>query len=167
MMSVAARHATWPVLAALLLAPALVSSPLAAQELKLRTLSPLASWNLSPRLGIAEDSLRSVGRGVWIHDVQAGNGARADSGMVLEVHYVGLLADGRIFDATESRPFAFTLGTGRVIDGWEDGLLGMRVGGRRQLVIPPHLGYGIEGAGAVPPDAVLVFDVTLVGLRSR
>lgn len=153
--------------AILLLSPAVVSPGLAAQQLELRTLPPLASWNLSPRLGIVEDSLRSVGRGVWIHDVQHGSGEPVDSGAVLEVHYVGMLADGRIFDATDRKPFSFTLGAGRVIAGWEDGLPGMRVGGRRQVVIPPHLGYGIEGGGAVPPDAVLVFDVTLVGAKNR
>lgn len=155
------RH--WPVMALLALSPAFVS----AQELELRTLSPLSSWRLSPSLGIPEDSLRSVGRGVWIHDVQLGSGEPVDSGTVIEVHYVGMLADGRTFDATDRKPFSFTLGAGLVINGWEDGLLGMRVGGRRQLVIPPHLGYGIEGGGGVPPDAVLVFDVTLVDAKRR
>jgi FKBP-type peptidyl-prolyl cis-trans isomerase len=150
------------VLATLLLVTA---PPLAAQELTLRTLSPLSSWKLSPRLGIVEDSLRSVGRGVWVRDLQAGNGEPADSGTVVEVHYVGQLADGRTFAATDRKPFAFRLGADQVIAGWEDGVLGMRVGGRRQLVIPPHLGYGAEGDGAIPPDAVLVFDVTVVDAR--
>ncbi len=136
--------------------------PLPAQQLRLKTLSPVESWHLAPQLGVPVDSLRLVGRGVWIHDVQVGNGPVVDSGMVVQVHFVGMLASGKIFSATERKPFSFVLGNDQVIAGWEDGILGMRVGGRRQLVVPPHLGYGPEGDGAIPPDAVLVFDVTLV-----
>lgn len=142
-------------------------APRAATPLRLRTISPLASLRLSPSLGIVEDSMRSVGRGVWIRDLQVGNGELVDSGAVVAVHYVGMLADGRTFSATDRKPFSFTLGANAVIAGWEDGVLGMRVGGRRQLVIPPHLGYGAEGDGAIPPDAVLVFDVTVVEARPR
>jgi FKBP-type peptidyl-prolyl cis-trans isomerase len=117
---------------------------------------------LSPRLGVPEDSLRSVGRGVWIHDIQVGTGDSVVVGRPLAVHYVGQLADGQVFGMSRGAPFRFTLGAGSVIDGWEDGLKGMRVGGRRQLVVPSRLGYGAKGEGKVPPDAVLIFDVTLV-----
>lgn len=151
--------------AALLVSVTLAPMLSAQQRLELRVLSPLASWNLSPALGIVEDSLRSVGRGVWVRDIDLGTGARADSGSTVEVHFVGMLANARTFSATDRKPFSFTLGADQVIAGWEDGILGMRVGGRRQLVIPPHLGYGAEGDRTIPPDAVLVFDVTLVDSR--
>ncbi len=145
----------------------LVPGGLAAQALRLKTLSPVESWHLSPQIGIPEDSLRMVGRGVWVYDVQLGNGAVVDSGTTVQVQFVGMLANGRIFSATNRKPFGFEVGANRVIPGWEDGVLGMRVGGRRQLVVPPHLGYGAEGDGAIPPDAVLVFDVTVVGVEKK
>ncbi|HRP06901.1 MAG TPA: FKBP-type peptidyl-prolyl cis-trans isomerase [Gemmatimonadales bacterium] len=151
-----------PIALALLFVP-----EVAAQHLQLRGTSPLAAWNLSPSLGIVEDSLHRVGRGVYVRDIQAGNGDIADSGTIVSVHYVGQLADGRTFSATSRDPFRFRIGADSVIAGWEDGVLGMRVGGRRQLVIPPHLGYGADGNGNIPPDAVLVFDVTLVDARKR
>jgi hypothetical protein len=135
--------------------------------LQIRGYSPFGALRLSPSLGIVEDSLRKVGRGVWVRDIQHGTGEPVDTGDVVSVHYVGQLANGETFDASDRRPFTFTLGNDQVIAGWEDGVRGMRVGGRRQLVIPPHLGYGATGAGRIPPDAVLVFDVTLVDARLR
>jgi hypothetical protein len=154
---------------AVLLGVLLGVAPLAAQQLtpRLQTASPAALLGLSPRLGIPIDSLVRVGRGTWIHDIQVGNGDTAAVGRTVRVHYVGQLRDGAIFAATRGEPFAVTLGAGVVIDGWEEGLLGMRVGGRRQLVIPPELGYGANGDGRVPPDALLVFDVTLVEVARR
>lgn len=145
------------------------TAPLAAQQLapRLETASPAALLGLSPRLGIPLDSLVRVGRGTWIRDVQVGNGDTAAVGRTVRVHYVGQLVDGTIFAATRDRPFTAQLGAGVVIDGWEEGLPGMRVGGRRQLVVPADLGYGSKGEGRVPPDAVLVFDVTLVGVDLR
>ncbi len=146
---------------------ATAASPLAAQQLKLRQASPVEQFHLSPRLAIPEDSLRLVGRGVWVYDPQVGNGLVADSGKVVQVHYVGMFTDGRTFSATNRKPFTFTLGANTVIAGWEDGVLGMRVGGRRMLIVPPHLGYGAEGDQGIPADAVLVFDVTLVDVSDR
>jgi FKBP-type peptidyl-prolyl cis-trans isomerase len=136
-----------------------------AQQLELRGASPFAAWRLSPTLGIVEDSLVRVGRGVYVRDIQVGDGTAADTGTVVQLHFVGQLANGRIFSATDRKPFAFRVGDNMVIAGWEDGVLGMRVGGRRQLIIPPHLGYGAEGDGPIPPDAVLIFDVTLVDAK--
>jgi hypothetical protein len=94
-------------------------------------------------------------------DVQPGSGAEVAVGDLVSVHYVGFLVDGTRFAATTRTPFTFRVGERSVIDGWEDGVIGMRVGGRRQLVIPPFLGYGREGKGTIPPNAVLVFDLTL------
>ena len=110
-----------------------------------------------------------------ITDTREGTGATATAGKNVTVHYTGWLYDdqaadhhGRKFDSSRDRgePFAFQLGSGMVIRGWDDGVAGMKVGGTRTLVIPPHLGYGARGAGGViPPNAVLVFDVELLNVR--
>ena len=94
-----------------------------------------------------------------------GSGDRAEIGMSVSVHYTGKLEDGTVFDSSVPRgqPFTFTLGAGQVIKGWDLGVEGMTIGEKRNLVIPPHLGYGIRGAGAtIPPNATLIFDVELL-----
>ena len=94
-----------------------------------------------------------------------GSGDRAEIGMSVSVHYTGKLDDGTVFDSSVPRgqPFTFTLGAGQVIKGWDLGVEGMTIGEKRNLVIPPHLGYGIRGAGAtIPPNATLIFDVELL-----
>lgn len=156
-----------PRLCALVVAAAALSGPVpaTAQQLEIRGVSPFAAWRLSPSLGVVEDSLTKVGRGVYVRDIQSGDGVAVDTGMVVQLHYVGMLANGRTFSATDRKPFSFRLGDNTVIAGWEDGVFGMRVGGRRQLIIPPHLGYGATGDGPIPPDAVLIFDVTLVDAK--
>ncbi|MBY0230779.1 MAG: FKBP-type peptidyl-prolyl cis-trans isomerase [Gemmataceae bacterium] len=103
-----------------------------------------------------------------IEDIQVGDGAEAVAGKSVEVHYTGRLADGTKFDSSHDRrqPFAFALGAGRVIKGWDQGVAGMKVGGKRKLTIPPELGYGARGAGGViPPNATLVFEVELLGVK--
>lgn len=137
----------------------------AAQQLQLRSISPVASLQLSPSLGIPEDSLRTIGRGVWYHDVQVGDGAVVAPGDQVDAHFVGFLASGVKFTATDRKPFRFQLGADQVIPGWEDGVPGMRVGGRRQLIVPAALGYGEKGSGPIPPNAVLVFDITVVDAK--
>ena len=103
-----------------------------------------------------------------IHDLEVGDGPEAKSGMNVTVHYVGVAwSDGKQFDASWDRrdTFEFGLGRGEVISGWDQGVAGMRVGGRRKLTIPPHLGYGSRGAaGAIKPNETLVFVVDLVGV---
>ncbi len=103
-----------------------------------------------------------------VSDIVVGDGDLACSGMPVEMQYVGVTyADGKQFDASWDRgePFGFQLGGGQVIGGWDEGIVGMRQGGRRQLVIPPDLGYGEQGAGPdIPPGATLVFVVDLVGV---
>lgn len=101
-----------------------------------------------------------------------GTGAEAVRGQTAVVHYTGWLLEngqkGKKFDSSRDRnePFAFPLGAGRVIRGWDEGVAGMKVGGRRSLIIPPELGYGARGAGGViPPNATLIFDVELVSIK--
>jgi FKBP-type peptidyl-prolyl cis-trans isomerase FkpA len=102
--------------------------------------------------------------GLQYEDGVVGTGAEAVAGKTVEVHYTGKLADGTQFDSSVGRkPFSFKLGAGMVIKGWDEGVAGMKIGGKRKLVIPANLGYGARGAGgAIPPNAVLHFDVELL-----
>jgi FKBP-type peptidyl-prolyl cis-trans isomerase FkpA len=105
--------------------------------------------------------------GLVIDDVVVGHGAQAAAGSNVKVHYTGWLTDGTKFDSSRDRndPFVFSLGEAQVIRGWDEGVQGMKVGGKRKLTIPPALGYGARGAGGViPPNATLVFEVELLGV---
>jgi peptidylprolyl isomerase/FKBP-type peptidyl-prolyl cis-trans isomerase FkpA len=99
-----------------------------------------------------------------IQDIEQGTGVEAQTGATVSVHYTGRLQDGTVFDSSVSRgePFEFTLGEGRVIAGWEQGILGMKEGGKRTLTIPPHLGYGTTQAGSIPPNSTLIFEVEML-----
>jgi FKBP-type peptidyl-prolyl cis-trans isomerase FkpA len=106
--------------------------------------------------------------GLKYEDLAIGDGDTAEAGQQVSVHYTGWLIDGSKFDSSVDRnqPFEFALGRGMVISGWDEGVAGMKVGGKRKLTIPPQLGYGAQGAGGViPPNAVLVFEVELLGIR--
>jgi FKBP-type peptidyl-prolyl cis-trans isomerase FkpA len=103
-----------------------------------------------------------------IEDLSVGNGDEAVAGRTVVVHYTGWLTDGTKFDSSKDRndPFNFPLGAGHVIRGWDQGVAGMKVGGKRKLTIPPELGYGSRGAGGViPPNATLVFEVELLAVK--
>ncbi len=102
-----------------------------------------------------------------IEDLLVGDGPEAEAGRAVSVHYTGWLTDGTKFDSSvdRGRPFGFTLGAGQVIAGWDRGVDGMHVGGKRRLTIPAVLGYGDRGAGnVIPPGATLVFEVELLGV---
>ena len=106
--------------------------------------------------------------GLIIEDQQLGEGDEAVAGKHVTVHYTGWLLDGDKFDSSLDRnqPFSFALGAGQVIRGWDEGVQGMQVGGKRRLTIPANLGYGAAGAGGViPPNATLVFDVELLAVN--
>ena len=106
--------------------------------------------------------------GLVIEDLIVGNGATAAAGQRVSVHYTGWLESGDKFDSSKDRgePFMFSLGRGEVIRGWDEGVNGMKVGGKRKLTIPSNLGYGTRGAGGViPPNATLLFEVELLAVR--
>jgi len=110
----------------------------------------------------------TTGSGLRYTDLQKGEGDEATAGKTVDVHYTGWLENGTKFDSSLDRrqPFSFPLGGGQVIRGWDEGVAGMKVGGKRHLVIPSDLGYGARGAGGViPPNATLIFEVELLRVR--
>jgi len=102
-----------------------------------------------------------------IDDIKVGDGAEVKAGDKVSVHYIGTLQDGSEFDNSKKRgqPFEFTVGGGQVIKGWDEGLLGMKVGGQRILVIPPDKAYGEAGVGPIPPNSTLVFAIELIEIK--
>ena len=122
---------------------------------------------LSTVLGAETDPVKTFS-GLQYVDLVTGDGREAHVGETAFVHYTGWLEDGTKFDSSVDRgePFSFRLGAGRVIKGWDEGVVGMRIGTKRKLIIPPHLGYGSRGAGRIiPPNATLIFEVELLDLR--
>ena len=104
--------------------------------------------------------------GVQTEDIVVGTGATASPGDTITVNYKGALADGKVFDSSYDRnqPFSFILGSGKVIRGWDEGFNGMRVGGKRRLVIAPDYGYGDKSIGPIPANSTLIFDVELLNV---
>lgn len=117
---------------------------------------------------VAEANYKTMTGGLKVHDFKEGTGSLPQKGQTVVVHYTGWLTDGRMFDSSlkKGNPFPFVLGAGRVIQGWDIGVATMKVGGKRQLVIPYELGYGEEGHPAgIPPRATLIFEVELLEIK--
>jgi FKBP-type peptidyl-prolyl cis-trans isomerase len=142
--------------------------------MSLRALVVASVVALAPPLAAADSSgpAKTNGKpvttasGLQYWDLKVGTGPDAASGDVVKVHYTGWLTDGTKFDSSydHGQPLRFWLGKGNVIKGWDEGIVGMKVGGKRQLHIPARLGYGARGTGPIPPNADLVFDVELLGV---
>lgn len=111
---------------------------------------------------------RKIMEQLKIEDVRVGTGAEAKTGDVVKVNYLGTFTDGKKFDSSYDRgdPFEFTLGKGEVIPGWDRGVLGMKVGGKRRLTVPPELAYGPQGYGPIPANSTLMFEIELLDVRS-
>src|SRR6516164_3997143 len=115
-----------------------------------------------------EEKVIKTDSGLKYVDQKVGDGKEAKKGDTVEVHYTGWLKDGKKFDSSVDRkePFEFELGAGKVIKGWDEGVQGIKVGGKRKLIIPPALGYGKKGAGdVIPPDAELIFEVERLKIK--
>ena len=147
------------------------SKPLDAQaNTPSRNLGTPEKVTYNPALNVDLAMMARSTTGLYWRDLVVGDGAEAVSGSMVSADYTGWLPDGREFDSSKNagKPYSFRLGRGQVIEGWDEGLTGMRVGGRRQLVIPPALGYGASGAGGlIPGNATLVFVIELVDVRNN
>jgi len=118
--------------------------------------------------GYENEKMSKTPSGLLYEDIVAGSGASPAPGKKVTVHYTGWLQDGKKFDSSLDRnePFVFQIGRGEVIPGWDEGVMTMKIGGKRKLIIPANLGYGAAGAGGViPPNATLVFEVILLDIR--
>ncbi|HST57992.1 MAG TPA: FKBP-type peptidyl-prolyl cis-trans isomerase [Longimicrobium sp.] len=126
----------------------------------------LEDTTFAPSLGVDLTTMTRTSTGLYYRDITVGTGAVAQNGKIVGVYYQGWLPSGTRFDFRTSGPaFEFALGAREVIRGWDEGVAGMRVGGKRQLVIPASLGYGAEGRGSIPPNAVMVFEVEVRTVR--
>lgn len=116
-----------------------------------------------------KDEQAKIMANLKVEDVVLGAGDEAKNGDAITVNYLGTLADGKKFDSSYDRkePFTFNLGKSEVIKGWDLGVLGMKVGGKRKLTIPPELGYGANGSGPIPPNATLLFTIELLGVKAQ
>jgi peptidylprolyl isomerase len=117
--------------------------------------------------GANMDNIITTADGLQMQDLTVGTGQEVKSGDTVTVNYLGTLTDGTKFDSSYDRnqPFTTQIGVGQVIKGWDEGIVGMKVGGKRKLIIPPSLGYGSQAAGSIPPNSTLVFEVELIGIK--
>lgn len=127
-------------------------------------IKPLNDYQISPAL--TQESFATSAT-LRKEDLTVGTGPEAKAGDTVSVHYVGTLENGIKFDSSRDRdkPFEFTIGAGQVILGWEQGIAGMKVGGKRKLIIPPELGYGSRDVGSIPANSTLIFEVELLAIR--
>jgi FKBP-type peptidyl-prolyl cis-trans isomerase len=127
----------------------------------------LSAIAFAPALGIEVAAMSRTPRGARYRDLTSGTGEPVGAGKLVAIHYAGSLPDGTPFEANgpSDPPFEFRLGAGEVVPGFDEAVTGMKVGGKRQVVIPPALGYGAQGNGPIPPNAVLVFTIELVSAQ--
>jgi FKBP-type peptidyl-prolyl cis-trans isomerase len=128
---------------------------------------PMESIPFASTLNVQLDRMTKTSTGLYYRDIEVGTGPVVKPLMEVKVFYNGWLTNGVKFDSTrvDMPPLTIPIGRGRVIKGWDEGIPGMRVGGRRQLVLPPELAYGSNRSGLIPPDAVLVFEVRVISAR--
>jgi len=128
--------------------------------------APAARPNTTAPTKVTGDGVKTTS-GLQYWDIKVGTGAVAKDGSHVTVHYSGWLTTGKKFDSSVDahHPFDFTIAQGDVIKGWDEGVVGMKVGGKRQLRIPPELGYGAGGSGPIPPNATLIFDLQLLAVK--
>jgi FKBP-type peptidyl-prolyl cis-trans isomerase len=157
---------TKPVVVGVIILILVLAAFVLAQTAPAKKAAPVPNTKVPTKVtgdGVKSDS------GLQYWDIRVGNGETAKEGSHVRVHYTGWLTDGKKFDSSVDahQPFDFTIGNGKVIKGWEEGVSGMRVGGKRQLRIPPSLGYGANGTpdGTIPPNATLIFDVQLLAVQ--
>ncbi len=139
----------------------LVADLVVSEGAKMKSTTPTPKKTMSENTTTTASGLQYV-------ELVEGTGASPKAGQKVTVHYTGTLEDGTKFDSSRDRndPFSFQIGIGQVIKGWDEGVMSMKMGGRRKLIIPSDLGYGARGAGGViPPNATLIFDVELLGIK--
>lgn len=143
--------------------PTAAAEAAAAVDVSPEALATVAT-EYSPDVNVDLSLMTQLESGLYIEDILPGEGDEAAAGDRLQMHYTGWLPDGTMFDSSldGDPPIAFTLGAGELIRGWDEGVVGMKVGGRRRLVIPPGMAYGAGGRGPIPPMSTLVFVVDLV-----
>ena len=140
--------------------------PLAAAGCDSATEPRIEETRFAAHLGVDLSEMTQLAGGMYVRDIVVGEGPTAQNGTRARVHYKGWLSTGEMFEQLQppAVPFSFVVGQDNVILGWHRGIAGMRVGGRRQLVIPPSLAYGSGGRGVIPGNAILVFEVALVSV---
>lgn len=127
-----------------------------------------ATATYAPALNVSLPTMTKSATGLYVKDLVVGTGTVASAGYTARVSYTGWLINGVKFDTSEGKLpgyFEFLMNAGQVINGWEEGVRGMKAGGKRQLVVPPELGYGTSGSGAIPGNAILVFEISLIQVR--
>jgi peptidylprolyl isomerase len=150
-----------------LLAILLCAAACGGTSTETRPAVPIEQTTFASSLGVNLAQSTKLPSGMYYRDITVGTGTTLAAGQAVTVHYVGSFANGEVFDSNQAptAPYPFTLGAGRVIPGWDQGLVGMKVGGRRQLIIPPELAYGPNDYLSIPGNSVLVFTVDAVSAQ--